>query len=112
MQSLLTQRTSPYIGGGRGTALNTVLNGVSGAGGITVTIGADKADANAANKIMIHGTVDNINFTIKNAASGGVRFVRGEVSELDTYGVDTASDANLAMAKLDTLNYECLSEPC
>ena len=92
-----------YIGGGRGTALNTVLNGVSGAGGITVTIGADKADANAANKIMIHGTVDNINFTIKNAASGGVRFVRGEVSELDAYGVDTASDANLAMAKLDTL---------
>ena len=92
-----------YLGGGRGTALNTVLNGVTGGGGITVKFGADKADADAANKIQIYGTANAIDFTIKDAATGGVRFVRGEVSELDAYGVDTASDANLAIAKLDTL---------
>ena len=92
-----------YIGGGRGTALDTVLNGVTGGGGITVRIGADKADAEAANKIQIHGTADGIDFTIKNATTGGVRIVRGETSELDAYGVDTASDANASIAKLDTL---------
>ena len=92
-----------YLGGGRGNALNTVLNGVSGGGGITVKFGANKADADTANTIQIYGTANNIDFTIKDAAAGGVRFVRGEVSELDAYGVDTASDANLAIAKLDTL---------
>ena len=91
-----------FIGGGR-TALNTVLNGVSGGGGITVKLGADKADSAGANKIQIYGTANNITFTIKDAASGGVRFVRGEVAELDAYGVDTASDANSSMAKLDSI---------
>jgi len=92
-----------YIGGGRGAALNTVLNGVTGGGGITVKIGSDKADADAANKIQIFGTANGIDFTIKNATTGGVRIVRGETSELDAYGVDTASDANASIAKLDTL---------
>jgi len=92
-----------YIGGGRGTALDTVLNGVTGGGGITVRIGADKADDDAANKIQIYGTANGIDFTIKNATTGGVRIVRGETSELDAYGVDTASDANASIAKLDTL---------
>ena len=92
-----------YIGGGRGTALNTVLNGVTGGGGITIKIGADKADAAADNKIQIYGTANGIDFTIKNATTGGVRIVRGETSELDAYGVDTASDANASIAKLDTL---------
>ena len=92
-----------YIGGGRGAALNTALNGVTGGGGITVKIGSDKADNDAANKIQIFGTANGIDFTIKNATTGGVRIVRGETSELDAYGVDTASDANASIAKLDTL---------
>lgn len=90
------------IGGGR-TALNTVLSGVSGGGGITVTIGKDKGTTNTADKIQIYGTANNIAFTIKNAASGGVTFIRGEVASLDQFDISTSADSSSAVAQLDTI---------
>ena len=90
------------IGGGR-TALNTVLSGVSGGGGITVTIGKDKGTTNTADKIQIYGTANNIAFTIKNAASGGVTFIRGEVASLDQFDISTSADSTSAVAQLDTI---------
>jgi flagellin len=87
-----------YIDNGY-TALNTVL-GQAGHAGITVKVGASAAATNAANKIFIQGTADNQAFTL---AATGVTIIRGEVSTLDAFDVSSATNAQKAVAELDTL---------
>ena len=87
-----------YIDNGY-TALNTVL-GQAGHAGIVVTVGSANGTADAANKIYIAGTANDQAFTI---ANGGVSIVRGEVSTLDAFDVSSATNAQKAVAELDTL---------
>ena len=87
-----------YIDNGY-TALNTVL-GQAGHAGITVKVGASAAATNAANKIFIQGTADAQPFTL---AATGVTIIRGEVSTLDAFDVSSATNAQKAVAELDTL---------
>ena len=87
-----------YIDNGY-TALNTVL-GQNGDAGITVKVGASAAATNAANKIFIQGTADTQPFTL---AATGVTIIRGEVSTLDAFDVSSATNAQKAVAELDTL---------
>ena len=87
-----------YIDNGY-TALNTVL-GQAGHAGITVKVGASAAATNAANKIFIQGTADTQPFTL---AATGVTIIRGEVSTLDAFDVSSATNAQKAVAELDTL---------
>jgi flagellin len=87
-----------YIDNGY-TALNTVL-GQAGHAGIVVTVGSANGTADAANKIYIAGTGNDQAFTI---ANGGVSIVRGEVSTLDAFDVSSATNAQKAVAELDTL---------
>jgi len=98
LENLNQEADIHYIDNGY-TALNTVL-GQAGHAGITVKVGASAAATNAANKIFIQGTADAQPFTL---AATGVTIIRGEVSTLDAFDVSSATNAQKAVAELDTL---------
>ena len=91
-----------YIDGGRGTALTTVLNGVSGNGGIVVKFGANKAGANTADSIQIEGTANNQEFNMVGGATS-VTVIRGEVTSLDKMDISTAANVPGVLRELDAI---------
>ena len=81
------------------TATTNKLNDVL-ASGVTIKIGSDDAGALTANSVYVGAIGSDEPFTI---ATGGVSIIRGEVATLDAVDISSATNAQKAVAELDTL---------